>query len=153
MFFWFIGTGILIFKSVFKDNKADLRYLVTGLLFLDLADAVLSIRYIDKEPRYITHSLIFSVLVMFVIMILSKRGTSKRKNLLLFSIGLYLHLFLDFMWLDQSTFLFPLPFESNEINVKTLSTNLILEIFGITYLIFKLKNFTSIKKFLSHGII
>ena len=153
MFFWFIGTGILIFKSVFKDNKADLRYLVTGLFFLDVADVVLSIRYIDKEPRYITHSLIFSVLVMFVIMILSKRGTSKRKNLLLFSIGLYLHLFLDFMWLDQSTFLFPLPFESNEINVKTLSTNLILEIFGITYLIFKLKNFTSIKKFLSHGII
>ena len=153
MFFWFIGTGILIFKSVFKDNKADLRYPVTGLLFLDVADVVLSIRYIDKEPRYITHSLIFSVLVMFVIMILSKRGTSKRKNLLLFSIGLYLHLFLDFMWLDQSTFLFPLPFESNEINVKTLSTNLILEIFGITYLIFKLKNFTSIKKFLSHGII
>ena len=48
MFFWFIGTGILIFKSVFKDNKADLRYLVTGLLFLDVADAVLSIRYIDK---------------------------------------------------------------------------------------------------------
>ena len=153
MFFWFIGTGILIFKSVFKDNKADLRYLVMGLLFLDIADTVLSIRYVDKEPRYITHSLIFSVSVMFVIMILSKRGTSKRKNLLLFSIGLYLHLFLDFMWLDQSTFLFPLPFESNEIFVKTLSINLVLEIFGITYLIFKLKNFTSIKKFLSHGII
>jgi len=153
MFFWFIGTGILIFKSVFKDNKADLRYLVMGLLFLDIADTVLSIRYADKEPRYITHSLIFSVSVMFVIMILSKRGTSKRKNLLLFSIGLYLHLFLDFMWLDQSTFLFPLPFESNEIFVKTLSINLVLEIFGITYLIFKLKNFTSIKKFLSHGII
>jgi hypothetical protein len=57
------------------------------------------------------------------------------------------------MWLDQSTFLFPLPFESNEIFVKTLSINLVLEIFGITYLIFKLKNFTSIKKFLSHGII
>jgi len=153
MFFWFIGTGILIFKSVFKDNKADLRYLVMGLLFLDIADTVLSIRYVDEEPRYITHSLIFSVSVMFVIMILSKRGTSKRKNLLLFSIGLYLHLFLDFMWLDQSTFLFPLPFESNEIFVKTLSINLVLEIFGITYLIFKLKNFTSIKKFLSHGII
>jgi hypothetical protein len=56
------------------------------------------------------------------------------------------------MWLDQSTFLFPLPFESNEINVKTLSTNLILEIFGITYLIFKLKNFTSIKKFSHMGL-
>ena len=55
MFFWFIGTGVLIFKSVFKDTKADLRYLIVGLLFLDILDGLLSVSFIDKEPRFITH--------------------------------------------------------------------------------------------------
>ena len=62
MFFWFIGIGVLIFKYVFKDNKADLRYLITGLLVLDFLDILLSIEPIGKELKFITHSLIFSVL-------------------------------------------------------------------------------------------
>lgn len=153
MFFWFIGAGVLIFKSVFKDTKADLRYLIVGLIFLDILDSLLSVSFIDKEPRFITHSLLFSVLVMFVIMIISKRATIFRKNSLLFSIGLYLHLLLDFMWLDQTNFLYPLPFESSDNFVKPRLTTAILEVFGVTYLAFKLKSKNLIEKFLKEGII
>ena len=106
MFFWFIGIGILIFKYVFKDNTADLRFLITGLLILDFVDFILAISPISKDKNFITHSLLFSVLTMFLIIVITKRGTKLRKNILLFSIGLCLRLFVDFMWLDQFNFLF-----------------------------------------------
>ena len=61
MFFWFIGIGILIFKYVFKDNTADLRFLITGLLILDFVDIILLISPISKDKNFITHSLLFSV--------------------------------------------------------------------------------------------
>jgi hypothetical protein len=89
---------------------------------------------------------------MFLIMLLTKRGTKTRKNLLLFSIGTYLHLFLDFMWLDQSTFLFPLPFESNEIFNKSTTLIIIQEIIGLAYVIYKIKD-NSFKTFIRSGII
>lgn len=152
MFFWFIGIGVLIFKYVFKDNKADLRYLITGLLVLDFLDILLSIESIGKELKFITHSLIFSVFMMFLIMLFSKRGSKVRKNSLLFSIGLYLHLFLDFMWLDQAIFLYPLPSETIDIFNKTLLMVVAQELIGVTYLIYKLKN-QSIREFIKNGII
>ena len=152
MFFWFIGIGVLIFKYVFKDNKADLRYLITGLLVLDFLDILLSIEPIGKELKFITHSLIFSVFTMFLIMLFSKRGSKVRKNSLLFSIGLYLHLFLDFMWLDQAIFLYPLPSETIDIFKKTLLMIVAQELIGVTYLIYKLKN-QSIREFIKNGII
>lgn len=152
MFFWFIGIGVLIFKYVFKDNKADLRYLITGLLVLDFLDILLSIEPIGKELKFITHSLIFSVFMMFLIMLFSKRGSKVRKNSLLFSIGLYLHLFLDFMWLDQAIFLYPLPSETIDIFNKTLLMVVAQELIGVTYLIYKLKN-QSIREFIKNGII
>ena len=152
MFFWFIGIGVLIFKYVFKDNKADLRYLITGLLVLDFLDILLSIESIGKELKFITHSLIFSVFMMFLIMLFSKRGSKVRKNSLLFSIGLYLHLFLDFMWLHQAIFLYPLPSETIDIFNKTLLMVVAQELIGVTYLIYKLKN-QSIREFIKNGII
>ena len=152
MFFWFIGIGVLIFKYVFKDNKADLRYLITGLLVLDFLDILLSIEPIGKELKFITHSLIFSVFMMFLIMLFSKRGSKVRKNSLLFTIGLYLHLFLDFMWLDQAIFLYPLPSETIDIFNKTLLMVVAQELIGVTYLIYKLKN-QSIREFIKNGII
>ncbi len=153
MFLWFISGGVLIFKSVFKDDRADLRFLITGLVFLDFLDYILALRFIGKELKLITHSLFFSVLVMFLIMLLSKRGTLIRKNLLLFSIGLYLHLFLDFMWLDQANFLYPLPFENKEIYVQPTSVTIFLELFGFSYLAFKLKTIKLLQKFIKQGII
>ena len=104
MFFWFIGVGVIIFKYIFKDKNADLRFLIVGLLILDIMDILLAIQPVGKDQKFVTHSLLLSVFTMFLIMLLTKRGTKTRKNLLLFSIGTYLHLFLDFMWLDQSNF-------------------------------------------------
>ena len=51
MFFWFIGIGILIFKYVFKDNTADLRFLITGLLILDFVDIIFLISPISKDKN------------------------------------------------------------------------------------------------------
>ena len=153
MFFWFIGIGILIFKYVFKDNTADLRFLITGLLVLDFVDFILAISPISKDKNFITHSLLFSVLTMFLIMLITKRGTKLRKNLLLFSIGLYLHLFLDFMWLDQNNFLYPLPFETTDNFDKTLQIITVQEIIGAFYVVYKLKNKELVKKFIKTGVI
>ncbi|MFL2677795.1 MAG: metal-dependent hydrolase [Candidatus Actinomarina sp.] len=153
MFFWFIGIGILIFKYVFKDNTADLRFLITGLLILDFVDIIFLISPISKDKNFITHSLLFSVLTMFSIMVTTKRGTKLRKNLLLFSIGLYLHLFLDFMWLDQNNFLYPLPFETADNFDKTFQIIAAQEIIGAFYIVYKLKNKELLKKFIKTGVI
>ncbi|MDB2628195.1 hypothetical protein N9Y09_01560 [Candidatus Actinomarina sp.] len=152
MFFWFIGVGVIIFKYIFKDKNADLRFLIVGLLILDIMDILLAVQPIGKDQKFVTHSLLLSVFTMFLIMLLTKRGTKTRKNLLLFSIGTYLHLFLDFMWLDQSTFLFPLPFESNEIFNKSTTLIIIQEIIGLAYFIYKIKD-NSFKTFIRSGII
>ena len=60
--------------------------------------------------------------------------------------------FLTFMWLDQSTFLFPLPFESNEIFNKSITLIIIQEIIGLAYVIYKMKD-NSLKTFIRSGII
>tara|TARA_B110000240_G_scaffold111140_1_gene124788 strand:+ start:126 stop:587 length:462 start_codon:yes stop_codon:yes gene_type:complete len=153
MFFWFIGAGVLIFKYVFKDDRADLRFLITGLLVLDYVDILLAIQPISKDQKFITHSLLFSVLTMFSIMLFTNRENRIRKNLLLFSIGLYLHLFLDFIWLDQSTFLYPIPFETNDVSYKTMKMIFVQEIVGVSYLIYKLKTKESLKEFIKNGVI
>ena len=152
MFFWFIGVGVIIFKYIFKDKNADLRFLIVGLLILDIMDILLAVQPVGKDQKFVTHSLLLSVFTMFSIMLLTKRGSKTRKNLLLFSIGTYLHLFLDFMWLDQSTFLFPLPFESNEMFNKSITLTIIQEVIGVAYVIYKMKD-NSFKTFIRSGII
>lgn len=153
MFLWFIGIGILIFKYVFKDKTADLRFLITGLIILDFVDIILALSPINKDENFITHSLLFSVLTMFSIMLTTKRGTKLRKNLLLFSIGVFLHLFLDFMWLDQANFLYPLPMEKADNFDKTIQIIAVQEIIGALYIVYKFKSKELVKIFIKTGVI
>jgi len=153
MIIWTSGISVLLFRYIFKDNSADLRYIILGSLYPLLLDAIIYNLGISNRTQFLGHSLLFNVLLFFLIMIVTKRNTRIRSNALLFSIGAFLYLVLSFTWSNQSVFLY--PFFENEENSIVLSSQIkiFLNFIGFLYLIIKLKNFKNLKLFFKNGIL
>ncbi len=151
MIIWTSSISVLLFRYIFKDNSADLRYIILGSLYPLFLDSVIFNLGISNRTQFLGHSLLFNVLLFFLIMIVTKRNTRIRGNALLFSIGSFLYLVLSFTWSNQSVFLYPF-FENAESSIILSSQiKIFLNLIGISYLIVKFKNFKNLKLFLKNG--
>ena len=151
MIIWTSSISVLLFRYIFKDNSADLRYIILGSLYPLFLDSVIFNLGISNRTQFLGHSLLFNVLLFFLIMIVTKRNTRIRGNALLFSIGAFLYLVLSFTWSNQSVFLYPF-FENAESSIILSSQiKIFLNLIGISYLIVKFKNFKNLKLFLKNG--
>ena len=146
---WTSFISIFLFRYIFKDYKADMRYLLLGTLFPRILDLILNI---TDNYQFIGHSLFFSIILFFLIMISTNRNTIFRKNSLLACIGMFFYLFLSFTWLNQSIFLFPLFPDSNSNFILSRNVEIILSLIGVVYFLFKIKNLTNLKYFLKSGL-
>ena len=146
---WASFISIFLFRYIFKDYKADMRYLLLGTLFPRILDLILNI---TDNYQFIGHSLFFSIILFFLIMISTNRNTIFRKNSLLACIGMFFYLFLSFTWLNQSIFLYPLFSDSNSNFLLSRNVEIILSIIGVVYFLFKIKNLTNFKYFLKSGL-
>ena len=151
MIIWTSSISIFLFRYIFKDYAADLRFIILGSLYPLLLDSLIYNFAISNKTQFLGHSLLFNVSLFFLIMIITKRGSKIRSNALLFSIGAFLYLVLSFTWTNQSIFLY--PFFENEQNFIVLSSQIeiVLNFIGILYLIIKFKNFENLKLFLKNG--
>ena len=153
MFFWHIGLSISFFRYVFKDFSADLRFLITGVILPEIIYISLKLMNFSELYSQIGHTLLFAIFSLFLVMIFTKRDTQLRRNSLLVSIGIFLHLLFDFMWLRQEVLFFPLQFEDTERLAFNIGVLFIQEVIGLTYLIPKLNSQDKLKRFFSEGII
>ena len=153
MIIWTSSISIFLFRYIFKDYAADLRFIILGSLYPLILDSLSYNFGISNKTQFLGHSLLFNVSLFFLIMIITKRGSKIRSNALLFSIGAFLYLVLSFTWTNQSVFLY--PFFENEQNfiVMPSQIEIVLNLIGILYLIIKLKNFENLKLFLKNGIL
>ena len=151
MIIWTSSISVLLFRYIFKDNSADLRYIILGSLYPLFLDSIIFNLGISNRSQFLGHSLLFNVLLFFLVMIITKRNTRTRSNALLFSIGAFLYLVLSFTWSNQSVFLYPF-FENEESSIVLSSQiKIFLNLIGISYLIVTLKNFKNLKLFLKNG--
>ena len=151
MIIWTSSISIFLFRYIFKDYAADLRFIIIGSLYPLILDSLSYNFGISNKTQFLGHSLLFNVSLFFLIMIITKRGSNIRSNALLFSIGAFLYLVLSFTWTNQSIFLY--PFFENEQNFIVLSSQIeiVLNLIGNLYLIIKFKNFENLKLFLKNG--
>ena len=151
MIIWTSSISIFLFRYIFKDYAADLRFIIIGSLYPLILDSLSYNFGISNKTQFLGHSLLFNVSLFFLIMIITKRGSKIRSNALLFSIGAFLYLVLSFTWTNQSIFFY--PFFENEQNFIVLSSQIeiVLNLIGILYLIIKFKNFENLKLFLKNG--
>ena len=151
MIIWTSSISIFLFRYIFKDYAADLRFIIIGSIYPLILDSLSYNFGISNKTQFLGHSLLFNVSLFFLIMIITKRSSKIRSNALLFSIGAFLYLVLSFTWTNQSIFLY--PFFENEQNFIVLSSQIeiVLNLIGILYLIIKFKNFENLKLFLKNG--
>ena len=109
MLFWHAGGTIWLFRWIFKDPSVDVRFLTVGALLPDLIDKPVGTLIAPDAfgaSRLWGHTLLFSVVVMTLVMLMTRRGPA-RKPWMALSIGVYFHLILDAMWASRETFLWP----------------------------------------------
>ena len=86
----------------------DLRFLALGAVAPDLLDLPIGIVgwSVFQSVRLVAHSLTFGALVMVVVLAVTRRGP-RRKQWMLFAVGILLHLALDAMWRAPETLWWP----------------------------------------------
>ena len=100
MFFWFIGTAVLAVWFVFRDPGFDFRLLVVGAVLPAIVDALFG-------GARVLHSVTFSIVLLAVLMIATRRGSAVRKMLLGVPIGTLLHLVFTGAWTTTEVFWWP----------------------------------------------
>ena len=131
MIFWHIGVTLFLFLWIFKDRNADLRFLLVASLAPDLIDKALYLFVITNDSRTYGHTLFFTVLVLFIIMIGTNRENEKRRTYLLIPIALLFHLILDEMWMFKETLFWPLfngSFSTNMSSATSLFELIIISV-------------------------
>ena len=110
MLFWHVGGSVLLFRYLFRDPGVDLRFLAAGAIISDVIDKPIGrIIWADhfRTGRVFGHTLLFFAVVLAVAMVLTERGTGRRKQWVAFSVGIMFHLILDAMWVTPETLLWP----------------------------------------------
>lgn len=111
MIFWHLGMTVLIVRYVYRDPAMDLRWVLAGSILPDVIDKPLgSILFHDtfQTHRLFSHSVLFPILGLLVVILVTERGSSIRKNLIALVIGCLVHLVLDAAWADPEAFWWPL---------------------------------------------
>ncbi len=108
MIFWHLGGALFLFRWIFRDPAADLRFLMLGALLPDLIDmpiGTLLTSYSSGELWF--HTLTVASLVLLGAIVFTKRRGHWRKRLVALAIGIFFHLLLDGMWTSTEAFLWP----------------------------------------------
>lgn len=100
MLLWFVATAILAVRYVFRDPRFDYRLLVVGVLLPDIVDVWFG-------GARVMHTLIFSVGLMTIIMVSTRRGSMRRRRMLPLAIGTFLHLVFDGAFANTDVFWWP----------------------------------------------
>ena len=97
MLFWHIGGAIWGARYIFRDPSMDLRWLVVGAVLPDLIDKPLGWFVVTEyeTARLWAHSLLFAVVVLFGVVLATRRGSERRDRFLPLAIGVFIHLVLD----------------------------------------------------------
>ena len=111
MLFWHVGGAVCLFRILFKDPGVDLRFLAVGALLPDVVDALVGLAR-RSEPfvsgRFPGHSLLFAAAVLAVGLLVTNRGSTRRRRAMAAAVGIMFHLLLDAMWLWPEVLLWPL---------------------------------------------
>ena len=151
MIIWSIAGSFFLFRYIFKDFSADMRFLLIGSIFPIIFNSLISIFGLSNEILNISQSLITVLIVFSFVMIFTKRNTILRKNYLLICIGTFFCLLLNFIWLNQTIFFYPIPFSQLETFNISSNYEIFLNIVGVFYLISKLKSRQLVVLFLKTG--
>lgn len=100
MFFWFLGAVTLAVWFVFRDPGFDYRLLLVGAVLPAIVDAAFG-------GARVLHSVTFSIVLLGVLMLATRRGTGIRTMLLGLPIGTLLHLVFTGAWTDTAVFWWP----------------------------------------------
>jgi hypothetical protein len=151
MIVWTSTISIFLFRYIFKDFKADLRYIILGSFFPILLDRSLFLTNLYNNPISIGHSLFVTIGLLFTLMIVTKRNSNLRNKSLLISIGSFFYLALSFTWLNQEIFLYPIFTGTDDLFEVPVFIKIILNFIGLGYFINKIKNLDQLKCFLKEG--
>lgn len=128
MFFWFIASSVWSVWFVFRDPKFDYRLVAIAALLPDLVDGI-------RGAIGPMHSVVTSIVVLFVIMIATAGRRPSRQRLLAIPIGLFMHLIYDGAFAVTKTFWWPVTgFSLSDARLPSVErglVNLPLELFGI----------------------
>lgn len=111
MILWHLGMTVLIVRFVFRDPDMDLRWVLVGSILPDLIDKPLgSVLFNEtfRTHRLFSHSVLFPVLGLLIVLVVTRRGSAIRKGLIGLVIGALVHLVLDAAWADPEAFWWPL---------------------------------------------
>lgn len=111
MIFWHLGMTVLIVRYVYRDPGMDLRWVLAGSILPDVIDKPIgSILFHDtfQTHRLFSHSVLFPIVGLLVVVLVTSRGSSLRKSLIALVIGALIHLVLDAAWADVEAFWWPL---------------------------------------------
>lgn len=127
MFLWFVGGAIVIVWFVFTDDRFDYRLLPVGAVAPGWID-------LPSGRAGILHSLTVSALLLTVVMVVTRRGTSNRTFWMGLPIGTLLYLTLTGAWRFAAVFFWPffglsIPYVENPILARGW-WNLPLEVVG-----------------------
>jgi hypothetical protein len=100
MFFWFVGTVVVIVWFVFRDPAFDYRLLVVGAVLPAVVDAFFG-------GARAMHSLTLSVVLLVVLMLVTSGRKPVRKMLLGLPVGTLLHLVVTGAWTNTTVFWWP----------------------------------------------
>jgi len=98
---WFAGASWVAVWLVFQDPAFDYRLVMVGALLPDLVDGPLG-------GARVLHTLVFSVALLALVMLATRRRRALRRHLLALPVGTFLHLVLDGMWAQTKVFWWPL---------------------------------------------
>ena len=139
MLFWFVATAIWSVWFVFRDPKFDYRLVAIAALVPDLIDGL-------RGSIGPLHSVVTSIVVLFVIMIATAGRKPSRQRLLAIPIGMFIHLIFDGAFSNAETFWW--PFMGTDLSDAPLPSvergvlNLPLEIVGVFGCIFAWRYFS-----------
>ena len=156
MIIWSVAGSFYLFRYIFKDYSADMRFLSIGSVLPLILNFLFKILGVNYEILLMSHSLISVLIIFSFVMLFTKRSTELRKKLLLICIGMFFSLFLNFVWLNQTVFFYPLfnyQFSEFDVQESYINTNfqILLNTIGAFYVFYKFKSRTLVNLFLKTG--
>ncbi|MCY3651679.1 MAG: metal-dependent hydrolase [bacterium] len=111
MLFWHLGGAIAVFRIVFKDPSADIRFLASGALLPDLFELVVGGMATSGTSyliRFLGHSLLFCLAILIGTLVFTRPPTPARRRGALLVVGVILHLVFDLFWIRPGLLFWPL---------------------------------------------
>lgn len=138
MLLWFLGGSLLAVWVVFHDPAIDHRLVMAGAVVPDVIDGV-------SGGRWVAHTLLFSVALLFGVMLATQGRRLLRRQLLALPIGTFLHLVLDGAWTDRAWFWWPaFGADLGDASIPSFDrgpVNVVLELVGLAVLVWAWRRF------------